>query len=261
LPPQTVVIYPWLGFSVGGVLHILVFSTITLLALVCHLRTMLSNPGAVPFNAKPTDPGNYDRQCHKCGNFKPPRAHHCSICGRCVVKMDHHCPWVNNCVGLANHKFFLLFLLYVFSMSSYALATMGYRFWTCMQPGAQGCEPTAGSGMATLSIVVIGVLFGLFTCCLGIDQSNVVVTNQTQIDRMKGGHGDDAAGGGAGEVDDRRRVWHNLSEVFGGDAAHEGIRLSWFLPTPIRYRDPEALTGYCFRDVPRPRTAAEMEMV
>lgn len=37
--------------------------------------------------------------------------------------------------------------------------------------------------------------------------------------------------------------------------------LSRFLPLPIQYRDPEALTGFCFRDVPRLRTAAELEMV
>jgi hypothetical protein len=34
-----------------------------------------------------------------------------------------------------------------------------------------------------------------------------------------------------------------------------------FLPLPITYRDPEALTGYTFRDVQRPRTAMELEMV
>jgi hypothetical protein len=58
---------------------------------------MLSNPGAVPFNAKPADPAYYGRECYRCSNFKPPRAHHCSVCNRCIIKMDHHCPWV--CAG------------------------------------------------------------------------------------------------------------------------------------------------------------------
>lgn len=48
---------------------------------------MLSNPGTVPFDAKPTDPADYARTCYRCNNFKPARAHHCSICNRCVIKM------------------------------------------------------------------------------------------------------------------------------------------------------------------------------
>ena len=31
------------------------------------------------------------RKCIKCTNFKPLRAHHCSICDHCVLRMDHHC--------------------------------------------------------------------------------------------------------------------------------------------------------------------------
>ena len=44
------------------------------------------------------------KQCYRCNNFKPPRAHHCSICNRCVIKMDHHCvraccAWESVCGG------------------------------------------------------------------------------------------------------------------------------------------------------------------
>jgi palmitoyltransferase ZDHHC2/15/20 len=33
------------------------------------------------------------RWCKKCGEWKPERAHHCSVSGRCVLRMDHHCLW------------------------------------------------------------------------------------------------------------------------------------------------------------------------
>ncbi len=51
----------------------------------------------------------------------------------------------------------------------------------------------------------------------------------------------------------------SLGEVFGGDPARDGFQWHWLLPTPISYPNPEALTGFCFRDVPKPRTSEELE--
>lgn len=51
--------------------------------------------------------------------MKPLRAHHCSVCGECVYKMDHHCPWIYGCVGYYNHRYFLLFILYLLFASIY----------------------------------------------------------------------------------------------------------------------------------------------
>lgn len=70
--------------------------------------------------------------CNKCKLPKPQRAHHCSICNKCVLKMDHHCPWINNCVGHQNHRYFLLFLIYMTVGFTYAsiISLVVYRHST-----------------------------------------------------------------------------------------------------------------------------------
>jgi len=88
------VLYPWLGNTPTGQFHMGMFTLIVTLAMSSHLRAMLTDPGAVPSNAVPSDfePGDTGksfRVCLKCDAYKPPRTHHCSICRRCVVKLDH----------------------------------------------------------------------------------------------------------------------------------------------------------------------------
>uniref|UniRef100_UPI00358EEE53 palmitoyltransferase ZDHHC7-like isoform X4 n=1 Tax=Myxine glutinosa TaxID=7769 RepID=UPI00358EEE53 len=133
-----IMLWPYMNAWYGRLNGVLL-AAVSCLALASHLRTMLTNPGAVPLgNATPAyieslrlQPGQVVYKCAKCSSIKPERAHHCSICKRCIRKMDHHCPWVNNCVGERNQKYFVLFTMYVALVSLHSLVLSGFHFAHC----------------------------------------------------------------------------------------------------------------------------------
>ena len=208
----------------------------------------------------------YRKFCKRCKAFKPIRAHHCSICGRCIIKMDHHCPWVNNCVGMGNQKLFLLFLLYVNITCIYSLALVVSKFVFCshhhpaiidldggsvshlenpQDPTSKvittstihmrsdeeggGCSST-GDNLLVVFLLIEAILFGLFTLCMLGDQSTVLTSNQTQIDKLKGY---------------RHEGIPDFNEVFGG-SNEAPFRLDWLVPVPVKFpeADKERLLGY-----------------
>ena len=110
----------------------------------------------------------FDHRCKKCDALKPPKAHHCSTCKGCVAKMDHHCPWVNNCVGFRNQKHFLLFLLYTFAGSTYAIAVIGSNNYKCLYSECSRYESTVHIIMVVVCLF-LAVLFCLFTLVMFCD--------------------------------------------------------------------------------------------
>lgn len=113
-----------------------------------YIMSIIRGPGLPPNSP------NFPR-CNKCKDYKPLRAHHCSICNRCVLKMDHHCPWINNCVGHQNHRYFLLFLFYL-TLGCYFIAIFGLPAIINREPGRRGLLFVS----YTLSVVFAIVLTG-----------------------------------------------------------------------------------------------------
>ncbi|GAM16931.1 hypothetical protein SAMD00019534_001060, partial [Acytostelium subglobosum LB1] len=114
---------------------------------------------------------SFSKFCIKCRLPKTERAHHCSLCNTCVLRMDHHCPWVNNCVGLRNHRYFFLFLLYLWVSCLYVCA-MSYPYVFTSKFIPFGALMTF-----VLTLTVSLALGGLMAW-----QFYLLITNQTTIE-------------------------------------------------------------------------------
>ena len=74
-----------------SIINGVVFQFFTFLAVVSHLKAMLTDPGSVPRGNATKEyimklglkDGQVVYKCPKCISIKPERAHHCSVCRRC----------------------------------------------------------------------------------------------------------------------------------------------------------------------------------
>jgi len=248
-----IVTMPWVS-DIRGFIVLCFLSFVTFMAIWSHVACMTTDPGIVPLPGEceeltnSADVGEVESgytKCGKCDIYRPPRAHHCSTCGRCVLRMDHHCPWVNNCVGQYNQRHFLLFLVYIFCMSSTALLIFITRIMAChslwlpkrrnkfsprnaapvtqIQPTADQLQEQArkdalcffDSGFALSSMMVLfaAMVFALFTIIMLVDQLSGLVADTTGIESLKNYTGK------------RRGLRESLVETFGGPFSWR-----WFLP-------------------------------
>ncbi|KJH51690.1 DHHC zinc finger domain protein [Dictyocaulus viviparus] len=213
----------WLHTGVNFVL----FEFLTVLALVSHVKTMLTDPGSVPKgNAteenierlQATEEFKVIYKCQKCCSIKPDRAHHCSVCDRCIRRMDHHCPWVNNCVGEANQKYFVLFTMYIALLSFHALYWSIWQFVLCVGKEWQSCSNLGPPGTTIMLIFLMfeAILFAIFTSVMFGTQLSAICSDETAIESLKRG------------TEERQKVlsWKkNMQSVFGGPCS-----LRWLNP-------------------------------
>jgi len=233
-----VILMPYFG-SIYTVVNMVLFQTFAILAFSSHLKAMLTDPGAVPRgNATKENiqrmgfkEGEVIFKCTKCCSIKPDRAHHCSVCQRCIRKMDHHCPWVNNCVGERNQKYFVLFTLYIATMSFHALFMAINHFIGCI--GSDWKECPAFSPPATIIFLLFlmfeGLLFALFTSIMFGTQVSAIWYDETGIEALKKEE--------ATWV--RKSRWKSIQAVFGRFSIH------WFSPF-ADIPEPSKSRGYLF---------------
>jgi palmitoyltransferase len=213
------------GYFWHQILNGLLFHFFSSLAICSHVKTMLTDPGAVP-KGNATDEhiqrmglkqGQVIYKCAKCSSIKPERAHHCSICQRCIKRMDHHCPWVNNCVGENNQKFFVLFTLYIALMSCHALYWGVWQFLICVGNDWKHCSIFSPPATTILLIILLfeGLLFAIFTLVMFGTQVHAICSDETGIEQLKNEEA----------VWEKRERWKSLQIVFGGR-----FSVNWFNP-------------------------------
>jgi len=205
------------------------------LAMWSHLKTMMSDPGAVPSNAHPTrkelSSGATISMCGRCDGYKPYMSHHDRISNRCISRMDHFCPWMNNAIGAKNQKDFFLFLIYIDVVSVYLYVDMALHL---IDYNAIGATQFTGAGLYLVRVLIFVLLFAiLFTSSMILNQWYGLATGLGTIDRMKLKADDPEIGSPVA-----------FSHVFGVWWP------AWFLPLDPVFDDPEAVFHYSLRDEP-----------
>ena len=207
------------------------YTFLVCMALSCHIKTMLTDPGSVPASAVPTEEQRKLSKlsmCSQCQTFKPPLSHHCRICNRCVSKMDHHCPWMNNCVGAGNMKHFFLFLCYTWTCSVFSLVLLGSNYFFC---ATEDCT----FNLVLIQLVRIMTLLSigafLFTSSMIMNVVYGLMTGIGTIDRLK-----KKATNTMGESDEAPVP---ATEVFG-----IGPLYTWILPVDPIFEDYDKSMGY-----------------
>lgn len=123
------------------------------------------------------DPNGLPIWCGTCANWKPDRTHHCSDVGRCVLKLDHFCPWVGGVVSEANFKFFIQFVTYTSIYTLYTMIVVSY-FWADRSSHGYGVNGN------WLALLVLSVLFTLFTAGMAGNSIHLALKNTTTIDNI-----------------------------------------------------------------------------
>ncbi|EGG16248.1 DHHC zinc finger domain protein [Cavenderia fasciculata] len=185
------------GNQFAATLHLLVSLALLFNLVFNYIMTIITPPGYCPsrsdYNEQQLDEfaaikqikrsEGFSKFCITCRLPKIERAHHCSLCGSCVLRMDHHCPWVNNCVGLRNHRYFMLFLIYMWVCCIY----VSYHSYSHVF-GQRGIPFTVLMSFVltlTVSIALGALMFWQLYLILSNQTTIEFLHNRTQVKRAQ----------------------------------------------------------------------------
>merc|ERR1711916_11768 len=171
-------------WSVWGALHSMVALCLIANILYNYIACIITPPGSpskedmaaanVPLD---DDEGAF---CKKCNCLKPRRAHHCHVCKTCVLKMDHHCPWIHNCVGFYNHRYFVLFLIYMWAGCAYVAFMSSAPFFETETLGAPWPYPIVRGSVVFVFVLTLSIFLAL--TFMMVWQLYLVIPAQTTIE-------------------------------------------------------------------------------
>ncbi|XP_032746796.1 palmitoyltransferase ZDHHC3-like [Rattus rattus] len=160
----------------------MVFHLLASLALVSHLRTMLTDPGSVPLGNRPgPDTVSY---CPDCRSAIPKSAAHCAVCKRCIRKNDHHCPWVNNCVGEDNQKYFLLFTMYIGLSGTHVLLLLGIPVLCSYARGEWDSSSSVSPPAPILFLLLVALMGFVLSSVMLCIQMCTIYTDKTTTELL-----------------------------------------------------------------------------
>ncbi|CAI9737262.1 palmitoyltransferase ZDHHC3-like [Octopus vulgaris] len=183
-------VIPVMSDTLWGAISVVIFNFIIFLAVVSHLRAVLSDPGIVPIPKTTLDfsdmhsghkspcMNNGWTVCMKCETYRPPRAHHCRF-------------------------LFYTGLACVFTISMVLVS------WVLDPVSKRDLKNV--KLLHSVALVAESLVFGLFVLAIGCDQVSSIFNDETAVEHVK--------------KEEYRRPprskYHLLQEVFGRESPEQ----------------------------------------
>ena len=109
-------------FRVASDSAFLVLWLLTISSCALLLAVGLSDPGILPYYAKPPDHAEAWPFSQQAKTYRPPDALYTRDCNVIIDGFDHVCPWTGTAIGRKNILIFNLFLFSIFVLVCYDTA-------------------------------------------------------------------------------------------------------------------------------------------